>query len=606
MTTEDLFDSSDRARSGSVLHHVRSVTFPEPLTLQSGQKLPEVTVAYETYGELNERKDNAVLVCHALSGDSHVAAHGPDDDPGWWDVLIGPGKYLDTNRFFVICPNALGGCRGTTGPDSINPQTGNRYGMDFPQITIEDIVEVQKKLVCDVLGIPFLLAVIGGSLGGCSALIWGTRYSDLVGAVVAIATCSHLTSQAVAFDVVARNAIVSDPHFHEGQYYDQTSGPATGLAIARMLGHITYLSPESMKNKFGSSRNSGRHIKTSFETRFCVGSYLAYQGDKFVERFDANSYITLSLAIDMFDLGETPEELAKVFCHSKTRWLVISFTSDWLFPPFQSRELVNAALAVDCPVTYCNVSSNCGHDAFLLSNEVDVYGKAISSFLQNEWRSLAARRGVSVTIPNQVDEKAPVKKHRIDLENILSLIPEPSHILDLGCGKGDLLVRLREAGHKPLVGLEIEERYIIRCLEKDLNVVHADLNEGLSAFSDKQFDFVILSKTLQSVRNVELVLAEMLRVGKKAIVSFPNLAYKGFLDELSESGRAPHTDPRPYSQWYNTNDVRFLTISDFQDLCEDKGWRIRQQVALDTEENLVIETNPNQNADVVIMVLSEN
>ncbi|MDO5553503.1 MAG: homoserine O-acetyltransferase [Planctomycetia bacterium] len=606
MSEEEFYNSSDSIRSGSVLRYVREATLTEPLRLLCGQELPEVTIAYETYGSLDESKSNAILICHALSGDSHVASHDEQDDPGWWDILIGPGKYIDTNKYYVICPNALGGCRGTTGPDSINPKTGIRYGMDFPQITIEDIVEVQRRLVHDVLGIEHLLAVVGGSLGGQMALIWGTSLSQYVDAIVAVATSAHLTSQALAFDIVARNAIVSDPQFHKGQYYDKGNGPATGLAIARMLGHITYLSLESMKKKFGSARNCDNRDNTSFETRFSVGSYLAHQGHKFVERFDANSYLSLSLAIDMFDLGETKEDLAAAFRKSQCRWLFLSFSSDWLFPPFQSREMVNAALAEDRQVSYCNIESDCGHDAFLLANEADQYGTMIGSFLENTLQTSRTHQGTPLSLPNELDDQEPPKKHRIDLDNILRLIPEKSRILDLGCGKGDLLVRLRESGHDHLVGLELNEHYVLRCVEKGLNVVHADLDDGLAAFSDRQFDYVVLSKTLQTVRKVELVLEEMLRVGRQAIVSFPNLGYKKFREELEERGRAPHTDPRPKSQWYNTNDVRFLTISDFHDLCESKGWKIHRQVALDTEENHVIETNPNLNADVVIVVLSKD
>ena len=296
MESNDLFDSSDSVRSGKALAHVKTAVFPGPIKLSTGRFLPELKIAYETYGELDPQKDNAVLIFHALSGDSHVAAHDANDDPGWWDLLVGPGKYVDTNRYFVICANVLGGCRGTTGPDSINPETGKEYGVDFPPITVADIVDSQRMLV-ESLGIERLLAIIGGSLGGLMALDWGTRYPDGVAGIVAIATGPRMTTQALAFDIVARNAIMSDPHFYGGEYYNKEVGPATGLAIARMLGHITYLSQESMNRKFNANRNVGRKIDTSFETKFSVGSYLAYQGGKFVERFDANSYLALTLAL---------------------------------------------------------------------------------------------------------------------------------------------------------------------------------------------------------------------------------------------------------------------------------------------------------------------
>lgn len=602
---ENIFNSSDSVRSAGPLKHAHSVTFSKPFVLSGSHELPEITIVYETFGTLNERKDNAVLICHALSGDSHVAAHDESDDPGWWDLLIGPGKSIDTNKYFVICPNILGGCRGTTGPDSIDPRTGLRYGMSFPTITVEDMVDVQKKLIEDHLGISRLLAVIGGSLGGLMALVWGIRYPDKLLCSIPIAATAHLTSQSLAFDIVARNAIMSDPHFHGGQYYDSGQVPATGLAIARMLGHITYLSLESMRQKFGDARNKGRHLKTAFETKFSVGSYLAHQGDKFVERFDANSYLTLSMALDTFELGENQEKLIQNMRKSMCRWLMLSFSSDWLFPPFQTKELADAALVSDKRVSYCNIESDCGHDAFLLHNELDVYGAMIRDFLKNVYRDSIRKNGVSVSSEPEEEIHFPKPpKHRIDFDRILDLIPAKTKILDLGCGKGDLLARLKESGHERLVGLEIEEDLILHCIEKGLDVIQADLNEGLRFFSDQQFDFVVLSKTLQTVHNVELVVEEMLRVGTRAIVSFPNFGYYRFRAELDQKGCVPQIDPRPGRHWYNLNDVRFLTIRDFQEFCKEKKYRIHQQVSLDTERGIVVEEDPNINADVAIMVIS--
>ena len=414
MESNDLFDSSDSVRSGKALAHVKTAVFPGPIKLSTGRFLPELKIAYETYGELDPQKDNAVLIFHALSGDSHVAAHDANDDPGWWDLLVGPGKYVDTNRYFVICANVLGGCRGTTGPDSINPETGKEYGVDFPPITVADIVDSQRMLV-ESLGIERLLAIIGGSLGGLMALDWGTRYPDGVAGIVAIATGPRMTTQALAFDIVARNAIMSDPHFYGGEYYNKEVGPATGLAIARMLGHITYLSQESMNRKFNANRNVGRKIDTSFETKFSVGSYLAYQGGKFVERFDANSYLALTLALDAFDLGEDRDRLVAAMRRSMCRWLFVSFSSDWLFPAFQARELIDAAVAGDKRVSYCNIESYSGHDAFLLENEAPVYGGLTSSFLHNlslDWRPEDAERRQALT--ESYGKPASPKKTRVD------------------------------------------------------------------------------------------------------------------------------------------------------------------------------------------------
>ena len=326
MTTA--FTSSDSARSPRPLRHAKTVVLPGPIRLETGGELSEVRVAYETWGRLNQARDNAILICHALSGDSHVARHDADDDPGWWDIAVGPGKAIDTDRYFVICPNTLGGCRGTTGPSSLNPATGQPYGAGFPVITTADIVDTQSRLL-ETLGVERLLAVVGGSMGGHQVLTWATRYPGLVRGAVALATSPRLTMQAVAFNVVGRNAILRDPGFQNGQYYGSPSGgPAVGLALARMLGHITYLSAEAMGEKFQADKLQPRDVATEFEKRFSVGSYLAYQGGKFVERFDANSYVTLSLAMDLFNLGATPAPLRASRAKPSGQCLVCSFSRD--------------------------------------------------------------------------------------------------------------------------------------------------------------------------------------------------------------------------------------------------------------------------------------
>lgn len=596
-----LFESSDSVRSGRPLAHVQTVTFSEPLILRTGDVLPKVTVAYETYGRLNERRDNAVLICHALTGDSHVARHDETDDPGWWDILVGPGLPIDTDKYFVICPNVLGGCRGTTGPNSINETTGRPYGSDFPIVTVEDIVEVQRRLI-DHLEIDQLHAVVGGSLGGFMALTWGTMHSERVRGVTALATSPRLTSQGLAFDVVGRNAITSDPEFHGGQYYDAGTGPLVGLAIARMLGHITYLSREAMTARFDAHRTDARDIKTRFETKFAVGSYLAYQGDRFGDRFDANSYITLSMAMDLFDLGGSPEALADALGRSQCRWLIVSFSTDWLFLPFQSRELVNALIARDLPVSYCNVASKCGHDAFLLPDDVDRYGEMTRAFLDNLAGDFDA--AMISSIPGVPARPTSIYQNRLDYETILDLIPEGASVLDLGCGAGGLLARLKDRDHSHLVGIELDELSIIAGIQRGLDIVQVDLNEGLTPFSDGQFDFVVLSQTLQAMRKVELLIGEMLRVGRRCIVSFPNVAYGPLRRRLMEFGQAPQTEGGQHFHWYNTPSVRYFSIRDFEDFCRDKGIRIERCVALDTHAGTSIVDNPNQNADVAVMVLS--
>jgi homoserine O-acetyltransferase len=597
------FESSDSVRHSRPLRYVESVTFDQPLQLEKGGHLPSVTVAYEVFGQLSANRDNAVLVCHAISGDSHVAKHNEQDDPGWWDIVVGPGKAIDTNRFFVICPNLLGGCRGTTGPGSINPKTDKVYGRDFPTITVADMVEVQRRLL-NHLGIHQLLAVVGGSLGGHQALTWATRYPDRVKGIAALATSPRLTTQALAFDVVGRNAILRDPHFHSGQYYDKPQGPEVGLALARMIGHITYLSPEAMKAKFEADRLNPRDLAIEFEKKFSVGSYLGYQGEKFVERFDANSYVALSLAMDLFDLGGTPAELSAAFRKTSARWLVVSFSSDWLFLPAQSRDIVNALISNNAAVSYCNVQSPCGHDAFLLPDELEIYGGMLHAFLDHLGTSIEAK--LPAKDEDVHDTTSIFRQHRLDYDRIVELVPPGSAVLDLGCGSGALLARLRRGDHRRLVGVELDERKILACIAKGLDVIQLDLNKGLSAFGTGQFDSVILSQTLQAVFDVEGVLTEMLRIGRTCIVSIPNFGYRPLRQMLVEQGRAPKSGGVLHYEWYNTPNVRFFTIADFEDFCREKSIRVHRRITLDTEARTEVFEDPNLNADLAIFVISRS
>jgi homoserine O-acetyltransferase/O-succinyltransferase len=604
MTTE-AFQSSDSVRSAQLLKYAQYVTFDDPLELELGGTIQTITVAYETYGVLNAEKNNAILICHALSGDSHVARHDSDDDPGWWDIAVGPGKPINTDRYFVICPNALGGCRGTTGPNSIDSITGKRYGADFPTITAADIVEVQRRLV-DHYGIRVLVAVVGGSMGGHQVLTWAARYPDRVGGAVALATSSRLTTQALAFDVVGRNAIRRDMNFKGGQYLDKGTMPAAGLAIARMLGHITYLSPQAMREKFGANRLQPREFATEFEKKFSVGSYLAYQGDKFVERFDANSYIKLSLAMDLFDLGSTPAELSASLSRSECRWLIVSFTSDWLFPPEQSIDLTNALISLKKDVSFCNVVSTCGHDAFLLPDDLPIYGELMRAFLDNVHGcepKPTEENDLYIHAPTSIF--GPLLHRRLDYDQIVRLIQPAASVLDLGCGRGSLLVKLRENGDRKLMGLELNQDDIVVCLQRGLDVVQADLNSGLAPFSNSQFDYVVLSQTLQAVRDVERLTADMLRVGRRSIVSFPNFGYYKLRKMLHDRGRSPISSGLLRHEWYNTPNIRFFSIADFEDFCRERRIQIHDRVALDTEEGRVIEEDANLLADMAIFVISK-
>jgi homoserine O-acetyltransferase len=355
--------------------------FSVPLKLKSGQILPQYDLVYETYGTLNAEKSNAVLICHALSGNHHVAGKYSADDryPGWWDNLIGPGKPLDTNKFFVIGLNNLGGCHGSSGPSSINPETGKQWGSAFPILTVEDWVDSQARLL-DHLGVKQLAAVIGGSLGGMQALQWTIAYADRVRHALIIASAPNLTAQNMAFNEVARQAIITDPEFHNGDYYEHDVVPRRGLRIARMLGHITYLSDDVMGEKFG--RKIKDTIKYSFDVEFEMESYLRYQGDKFAGSFDANTYLRMTRALDYYDPALAFDgDLSKALSQTKAEFLVLSFTSDWRFSPARSREIVKALLDNKSTVSYAEVTAAHGHDAFLMPDPH--YHAILRSYLSN-------------------------------------------------------------------------------------------------------------------------------------------------------------------------------------------------------------------------------
>ena len=336
---------------------------PKGLVLESGEKLGPITLAYETYGKLNQQKSNAILVLHALSGDAHAAGfHEGDTRPGWWDSLIGSGKALDTTEYFVVCSNVIGGCSGSTGPSSINPKTGKPYGTEFPILTIQDMVNAQRHLI-DHLGIEKLLAVIGGSMGGMQVLQWMVSYPDRIRSAIPIATTMKHSPQQIAFNEVGRQAIIADHNWNNGNYYE-VSPPDRGLAVARMVGHITYMSDVSMAEKFGRRlKNYGKPFK--FGTDFEVEGYLRYRGDNFVKRFDANSYLYITKAMDHFNILNG-KKLSEIFKDLRAKVLVVAFKSDWLYPEYQSQEIVKACKLAGVDATYCAINSTYGHDAFLL------------------------------------------------------------------------------------------------------------------------------------------------------------------------------------------------------------------------------------------------
>jgi homoserine O-acetyltransferase len=357
----------------------------DSLPLDNGGTLSGVEVAYETYGQLNAAKSNAILVLHAFSGDAHAAGINHEGKPGWWDNMIGPHKGFDTERYFVICANVLGGCRGTTGPASINPATGCPYAMSFPVITVGDMVRLQKMLI-DSLGIRRLLAVSGGSMGGMQALQWAAQYPDQIAATIPIASTTRHSAQQIAFNEVGRQAIMADPDWCDGNYYGKTP-PARGLAVARMVGHITYMSDDSMREKFGRRLRGKEAFGFGFDVDFEVESYLRYRGSQFVNRFDANSYLYITKAMDYFDLTSGNQSIAAALERTQARFLVISFSSDWLYPSYQSQEMVRALRSRNRDVAYVELQSNYGHDSFLV--DIAEQSALVAGFLSTTFERLA-------------------------------------------------------------------------------------------------------------------------------------------------------------------------------------------------------------------------
>ncbi|MEO1206704.1 MAG: homoserine O-acetyltransferase [Pseudomonadota bacterium] len=370
-----------------------TVTFDtnQALNLDCDRSLGPFTTSYKTYGTLNADRSNAILICHALTGDQYVASPHPiTGKAGWWETLVGPGKPIDTDRFYVICANILGGCMGSTGPAEIDPATGEPYGLSFPVITIGDMVEAQVRLI-DHLGIDQLFAVVGGSMGGMQVLEWAARYGERVFSAIPIATAALHSSQNIAFHEVGRQAVMADPNWHGGNYYAHGTKPTNGLAVARMAAHITYLSEEALQNKFGRNLQNRNVHSFSFDADFQVESYLRHQGSTFVDRFDANSYLYITRAMDYFDLAtQHGGVLANAFKGTQTRFCVVSFTSDWLYPTRESRQIVQALNAVAANVSFVEIDSDKGHDAFLL-NEPEFFN-TITGFISAN----AKRRGLPI------------------------------------------------------------------------------------------------------------------------------------------------------------------------------------------------------------------
>ena len=555
----------------------RTAHFAEPLPLACGRPLPSFDLAYETYGTLNADRSNAVLICHALNASHHVAGwyEGDEDNVGWWDNMVGPGKALDTDRFYVVGVNNLGSCFGSSGPTTTNPATGKPYGADFPIVTVEDWVDAQARLA-DRLGIERWAAVMGGSLGGMQALCWAIRYPERIRHAIVIAAAPNLSAENIAFNEVARQAILTDPDFHGGHFAAAQTKPRRGLRVARMIGHITYLSDEQMETRFGRQLRDG--LQFSFAPEFQIESYLRYQGEKFADYYDANTYLRITKALDYFDPAlATGNSLAKAFEPATCKFLVVSFTTDWRFPAARSREIVKALVDNKRDVSYAEIQAPHGHDAFLLDDEQ--YHAIVRSYFERAARELKdySTFRLGPEISRAVTERVALG-NRADYAAIARWVPDKASVLDLGCGDGGLLAFLTRERNARGYGVEITPAGVRASISNSINVIQRDLEGGLAGFEDNSFDVVILSQTLQAMHNIETLLDEMLRVGKHAVVSFPNFGFWRHRLQVVR-GRMPVSPSLPY-QWYDTPNIHLCTVADFDAFLDERGMHVEDRVVL--------------------------
>ena len=562
------FDASTSV--GVVTPRVTTLSLKDGLyRLEEGGTLPRVDVAWESCGLERPENDNVVFICHALTGDAHVAGMRPGEHKpsGWWEGMVGPGRAIDTNRYRVICANVLGGCMGTTGPMSINPATGRPYGSAFPRYTISDTVDVYRALLREI-GVTHLAAVIGGSFGGMQVVDWITRHPDEMDAAAVIASSVSLNTQALAYDVVGRAAITDDPDWLGGDYYGtgDGKGPVKGLAAARQLAHITYLSRDLLQEKFDRNLQASWLEKgpafreaqaRKFKTLFQIESYLGYQAEKFINRFDANSYLQITHAMDRFDAGTRYGSIEAAFQRVKCRVLVVSLSGDVLFSEEQSREIAGGLLAAGKRVTYCHLEIGTGHDAFL--THIDDLSKLVGGFLGTP----------------RPDVKDWQRRHYAP---IVKMVPKGAHVLDIGCGKGTLLNLLRTERGATGNGVEIDVPEFEEALADGNDVLWEDADEKLSLVPDGHFDLAVVSETLQVVKRPRELLKEVLRVAREAVVSFPNFAAYRIRFTLGLLGHLPVSRQLPF-QWYDTPNIHLVTLKDFRALCAEEGIVIREVVA---------------------------
>ena len=533
------------------------------LRLAYGGVLKEIEVAYEECGAPNDGF-NTVYICHALTGDSHVAGIRPGEEKpsGWWEGMVGPGRAIDTDRYHVVCANVLGGCSGTTGPMSTNPDTGRPYGSAFPQYSFDDAVDVFRMLLKQ-LGVKKLAALIGGSYGGVQVVNWMTRYPEEMEKAILVATSANLNTQAVAFSVMSRNSITDDPAWRNGDYYAEGEaegkcgeGPRAGLASARQLAHITYLSRELLQQKFERRRQANfveapeserRERDRLFKTYFQIESYLDYQAGKFLKRFDANSYLHITRSMDLSDPCDRYGSLDDAFARVKAKTLVVSYANDILFPVWQSKEIVQSLMKSHRSVSYCHLESGTGHDSFL--TDIAHLSKVVGGFL--------SRREVKVT-----------ESQKREYRSVVKMVKEGAHVVDIGCGDGSLLDVLREVRKVRGDGVELDIERYEEAIADGHDMLFDDVDEnGIECAPDAHYDTAIVSDTLQEVKNPRGLLHEALRIADEAVVTFPNFAAYRIRLTLALTGRLPVSKQLPF-QWYDTPNIHCITLKDFKALCD--------------------------------------
>ena len=528
-----------------------------------GGVLKQIEVQYEECGA-PMRDDNVIFICHALTGDAHVAGIKPGETKpsGWWELMVGPGRAIDTNRWHVVCANVLGGCSGTTGPMSINPDTGHPYGSAFPQYSFSDAVDVYRMFLRQ-LGVKKLAALIGGSYGGLQVMDWITRCPDEMDKACLIATSASLNTQALAFDVVGRASITDDPAWNGGDYYEigDGKGPKVGLASARQIAHITYLSRELLQEKFrrelqknfveAPAEERARRDR-DFKTYFQIESYLDYQAMKFVRRFDANSYLHITRSMDLFDAGARYGSLDAACARVKAKCLVASYQNDILFTEWQSKDITEALLRNGKDVTYCHLEAGTGHDSFL--TDIDDLSGLIGGFLGDRQPKV-------------------MNWQRRLYRSVVDMISDKAHVIDIGCGDGTLLNVLRADKGVRGDGVEIDIDKFKEVVADGHNAFWEDADEGITVVPDGHYDVAVCSDTLQEVKNPRGLLSEALRIANEAIVSFPNFAAYRIRLTLALTGRLPVSKQLPF-QWYDTPNIHCITLKDFKSLCDKEGIEI--------------------------------